>query len=62
MNNAQGPLEMTIPPSSQKTREDVTRLVATFGLDVVFIDGFATLKKTGRGVDEWKVARLTKAC
>ncbi|KAK0220491.1 hypothetical protein IW262DRAFT_1461743 [Armillaria fumosa] len=60
VNNAQGPSDMTIPPTSQKTQEDVTQLAAAFGLDAAFNDGFTTLKKTGRGVDEWKVAQLTK--
>lgn len=60
VNNAQGPSEMTIPPTSQKTQEDVTQLAAAFGLDSAFNNGFTSLKKTGRGVDEWKVAQLTK--
>ncbi|KAK0193005.1 hypothetical protein F5146DRAFT_528030 [Armillaria mellea] len=60
VNNVQGPLEMTIPPTSPKTREDVGQLAIAFGLDAAFNKGFITLKKTGRGVDEWKVAQLTK--
>ncbi|KAK0458033.1 uncharacterized protein EV420DRAFT_409123 [Desarmillaria tabescens] len=59
VNNAQGPLEMTIPPTSQKTQEDVTKLAAAFGLDAAFNNGFTNLRKTGRGVDEWKVVQLT---
>ncbi|KAK0494489.1 hypothetical protein EDD18DRAFT_1174590 [Armillaria luteobubalina] len=49
LNNAQGPLEMTIPPTSQRTQEDVTQLAAAFGLDAAFNNGFTSLKKTGRG-------------
>ncbi|KAK0474205.1 hypothetical protein IW261DRAFT_1568903 [Armillaria novae-zelandiae] len=60
VNNAHGPLEMTIPPTSQQTQGNVTQLAAAFGLSAAFNNGFTSLKKTGRGVDEWKVAQLTK--
>ncbi|KAK0187323.1 hypothetical protein F5146DRAFT_1004240 [Armillaria mellea] len=32
VNNAQGPLKMTIPPTSQRTREDVAQLSMAFWL------------------------------